>query len=115
MNYDTLSNEEVLRDLCNKFNTLRVTKKYKYSEISENSGVGTTVISNFINNNSNITLNTFIRLLRGIDELDQLERLMQIKTQYKPSENVQTLPKRVTDDKSTNNSPKEIIWEEDKE
>jgi len=72
MAYTVLTDEEILHDLAQKIDFMRRNKKIKDSEVAMRGGTNRVVLNNFRNGHGGISLKSFIRLLRGIGELDRL-------------------------------------------
>ena len=112
MSYSLKTDEEILQDLAEKIDLLRRMKKIKDAELVLKGGTNRTVLSNFRKGHGGISLKTFIRLLRGLDELDRLENCLKIEQPYSPTgKNSQIPEKQVRDRKRRDNT---FTWGEDK-
>jgi DNA-binding Xre family transcriptional regulator len=70
--YSQISDTDIIKNLAARFDALRLSKEMKDEEIIEKSGVSGVTISKF-RSGKNITLKTFISLLRSLGEIDRLE------------------------------------------
>ena len=98
MDYRIKTDESIILDLAAKFEALRIRKRIKDTDIEKAGGISRKILYNFRKGTSAITLKSFIRLLRGIDELDRLQKLFEEIREYSPLEGPEKeLPKRVRD------------------
>lgn len=71
------SGSDIIRELGKRYSDYRKRMKYTQKAVSEKSGLSVFTISSFENGSSTgITLASFIRLLRAIDCLDEIEKLL---------------------------------------
>ena len=98
MKYNMLTDDDIIRDLAEQFEKLRIKKQIKDTELEEAGGISRRTLYNFRQGTTAITLKSFIRLLRGIGELERLETLLSDKKAYSPLGGAEKeLPKRVRD------------------
>ena len=98
MDYRIMTDDDIIKDLAEHFETLRIKKQLKETEIEESSGISRRTLYNFRQGATAITLKNFIRLLRAIGELDRLQILFQEPEKYSPLSNAgKDLPRRVRD------------------
>ncbi len=96
MSYNLMMDDDILKDLAEQFEKIRIRKQIKETEIEKAYGISRRTLYNFRQGTTAITLKSFIRLLRGIGELDRLETLLVDSTAYSPiSGTEKELPKRV--------------------
>lgn len=81
--YSLQSDQDIMKNLASRFDALRLSKEVKDEEIIEKSGVSNVTISKF-RSGKNITLKTFISLLRALGELDRLEALLPEGKEWSP-------------------------------
>lgn len=93
MDYSLLNDEEILKDLSSRLENLRISKEMKDSQLVEKSGVTSVTISKF-RSGHNITLKTFIRLLRALGELDRLESFLPSENEWSPLASENAAPKK---------------------
>lgn len=75
--YYEKSGSEIIKGLGKKYSDYRKRMKYTQKEVSEKSGLSVFTISSFENGSSTgITLASFIKLLRAIDSLEEIEKLL---------------------------------------
>lgn len=68
---------DIIRELGTKYSVYRKRMGYTQKEVAEKSGLSVFTISSFENGSSTgITLASFIKLLRAIDFLDEIEKLL---------------------------------------
>jgi hypothetical protein len=97
--------------LANKIDLLRRHKSIKDTELVAQGGTNRVALSNFRNGRGGINLKTFVRLLRGLGELDRLETCFNVPQQYSPTGRRSQIPeKRVRNKKS---EASKFIWGED--
>ena len=71
------SGSELIRELGKKFSAYRKRMGYTQKDISNKSGLSVFTISSFENGSSTgITVTSFIKLLRAINFLEELEKLL---------------------------------------
>ncbi|MDA3955341.1 helix-turn-helix transcriptional regulator [Oceanispirochaeta sp.] len=111
MDYSLMKDDEILRDLAEKMDVLRIEKRMKDSDLESAGGISRQLISNFRNGKRSISLKSFIRILRGLGELDRLESLFAETRQYSPlAESVKKQPRRVRDN---GNREEDFKWGDD--
>jgi len=73
------SGSELIRELGKKYSDYRKRMGYTQKEVAGKSGLSVFTISSFENGSSTgITLSSLIKLLRAIDCLDEIEKLLPI-------------------------------------
>ncbi|MFV0346792.1 MAG: helix-turn-helix domain-containing protein [Bacteroidales bacterium] len=71
------SGSETIRELGKRYSTYRKRMGYTQKEVAEQSGLSIFTISTFENGSATgITLASFIKLLRAIDFLEEIEKLL---------------------------------------
>ena len=72
-----LSGSDIIRQMGKRFGDYRKRMGYTQKEVAEKSGLSVFTISSFENGSSTgVTLASFIKLLRAIDNLDEIEKLL---------------------------------------
>lgn len=72
-----LSGSDIIRQLGKRFSDYRKRMGFTQKEVAEKSGLSVFTISSFENGSSTgVTLASFIKLLRAIDNLDEIEKLL---------------------------------------
>ncbi len=72
-----LSGSDIIRQMGKRFGDYRKRMGYTQKELGEKSGLSVFTISSFENGSSTgVTLASFIKLLRAIDNLDEIEKLL---------------------------------------
>ena len=71
------SGNDIIRDFGKRYSKYRKRMEYTQKEVAEKSGLSVFTISSFEKGSSTgITLSSFIKLLRAIDNLDEIEKLL---------------------------------------
>ena len=71
------SGSDIIRELGKRYSDYRKRMGYTQKEIAEKSGLSVFTISSFENGSSTgITMASFIRLLRSIDSLEEVEKIL---------------------------------------
>ncbi len=76
MPFEHLSDREILQELADRLDYLRRTKGYTDKQTSERGGLSVRTLVAFRRSQKDIALTSFIKLLRGIGELERLEQLL---------------------------------------
>jgi len=108
MDYNIVSDEDIIRDLAEKYEKIRIEKRLKDTEVAEKAGISRQLLSDFRNGKRSISLKSFIRLLRGIDELDSFQKNLKSSEElsiFSGPDNGQ--PKRIRD---RQNKPGAFKW-----
>ena len=108
MDYSKCDEDAILSDLAAKFDRIRLEKRLKDEDIERIGGVSRQLISSFRNGKRSISLRSFIRLLKGINEIERLQTLFPDSDSYSPRTEQSKVPrKRVRD---TQESPGTFQW-----
>ena len=71
------SGSDLIRELGRRYSDYRKRMKYTQKEVAEKSGLSIFTISSFENGSSTgITMASFVKLLRAIDSLEEIEKLL---------------------------------------
>ncbi len=100
MNYTTASDDDIVRDLAEQVERIRIARRMKESELEEAAGISRKTLYNFRTGATGLSLKNFIRLLRALGEADRLHRLFpeSESESYSPRGGSQPeLPSRVRD------------------
>ena len=98
MDYSICDDETIIKDLAEKIDLIRLQKRLKDEDVESAGGVSRQLISNFRNGKRSISLKSFIRLLRGIGELERLQNIFPETDSYSPIHPLPEKPvKRVRD------------------
>jgi transcriptional regulator with XRE-family HTH domain len=98
MHYNTMSDEDVLRDLAEHVENIRIARRMKESELEAAAGVSRKTLYNFRKGATGLSLRNFVRLLRALGEADRLQRLFPEAESYSPrGMSEPEAPKRVRD------------------
>ncbi|MDN4502829.1 hypothetical protein QX776_10460 [Alteromonadaceae bacterium BrNp21-10] len=95
MNFELLTDEQILHAMGEQFESLRLQKQIPDKDIQDKGGIGKDAIDKLRNQRGNITLISLIRILRGLGELERLEKLLSSNTEYSPSKQQKPLKKRI--------------------
>jgi len=73
------SGSDIIRQLGKRYSDYRKRMGFTQKEVAEKSGLSVFTISSFENGSSTgVTLASFIKLLRAIDNLDEIEKLLPV-------------------------------------
>lgn len=78
-----MGDNAILKELARSIKQLRLKKNYKQNELAEKAGIHRVTLSEFENGERNISLLTFIELLRALNELELLE-IFKVQTTISP-------------------------------
>ena len=111
MSYELLSDDEIIHDLGRKLDIMRRYKEMTDDELLKKSGANRDSLDRFRNAKSGISLKNFIRLIRGVGELQKLEGLLALQNEYSPTGKMSTtLPKKIYKKKSKETK---FVWGDD--
>lgn len=97
MDYNVMTDEDIIIDLAERVEKLRIIHQIKESEIEEEAGLSRKTLYNF-RRGTGLSLKNLIRLLRAMGEADRLQRMFPETESYSPLEGAGAdLPKRVRD------------------
>jgi len=98
MDYNTMSDEAVVRDIAEHVEKIRIRRRIKESELEEAAGISRKTLYNFRKGATGLSLKNFIRLLRALGEADRLQQLFPESEAYSPRGGSRPeLPSRVRD------------------
>ena len=101
MRFSLLSDEEILIELGTRIERRRREKEFSDAELVEKSGTNIATLKRFRANKGTISLTSFIRILRGLGELDSLNALLESTHTFSPSQQIEKpLKKRIYKKKS---------------
>lgn len=84
MRYNMMSDEDILKDLAQQFDKIRIQKRLKDTDVEAAGGASRQILSGLRSGKRAVTLKSFIKLLRGIDELDKLQNMLKVQDEYSP-------------------------------
>ncbi len=112
MQFSTLSDEAILYELADRIDLIRRKKGLSDHELIQKSGSNSSTLNRFRSHEGGISLINFIRLLRGLGELDGFDTLLEDDKSYSPAQQIiSKIPKRIR--KSTRIAS-DFTWGEDK-
>ncbi len=76
--FHLLSDKQIIAKLGSRFDKKRIQKGFMDKEVMAKGGVSSDALNKFRSAKGGITLLNFIRLFRGIDELDKIETLLSV-------------------------------------
>jgi len=112
MSLKLFTDKEIIATLGERLDYIRRKKELPIKELAKRSGTNTDTLTRFFNGKSSISLTSFIRILRGIGELDTLEPLFKEEQEYSPISGTPKEPKKRIYKKSQ--TPKGVVWGEDR-
>ena len=96
MDYTMMSDTQIIRDLAQRVDQLRIARRLKDSDIERISGLSRKTIYNFRTGKTGISLRNLIRLLQALGEVDRLQRMFPPEETYSPLNGTKKKPpKRV--------------------
>lgn len=96
MNFSVMSDEEILVELGRRMDLRRREKEMGDKELVLKSGTNLSTIKRFRSNQGSISLNSFIRILRGLGKLDALSSLLESTQSFSPAKQIgKPLKKRI--------------------
>lgn len=110
MSYKLLTDKEILEDIGKQLGITRSKKQIDTKSLIAKGGTNHETLSNFFNGNSDIRMTSFIRILRGLGELDKLEALFKNKEEYSPISSAKPLKKRIHKKEKSNS---DLVWGDD--
>lgn len=75
MKFDTVSDSEIISELCRRIKETRITMRLSQIELAERAQVGIATIKR-VEMGESVTLSTLIGILRGLGRLHQLESVL---------------------------------------
>jgi len=102
-----MSDDDISKELGQRFDRIRRHKRIKDKVVLEKSGVSSSVLAKFRSGKGTITLKTFIKLLRSIDELDQIAPLLNLPEVTSLIKKEPVLPKRIRSKESKKDA---FVW-----
>lgn len=112
MNFNLLTDENIIKELGQNYEELRLRKKLSDEDVMKKGGSTKDAIQR-LKNGSNINLINFIKILRGLGELDSLEKVIKVEDSFSIRENKnKPLPRRVFKRKKSDNST-DFKWGDD--
>lgn len=106
MNLNNMNDEQIIEFISQNLEKKRLSKKISSEELANKGGHVSQTYSNFINKNTNIRIVTLIQILRGLGELEKLQKIIEFKEPYSPLGNSQELPKRIRSSEKKTDRPK---------
>ena len=98
MDYNMMADEDIIRDLAEQLDRIRIEHHIKETEIEESAGISRKTFYNFKQGSTGTSLKNLIRILRAMGELERLKLLFPESGSYSPRvKNEAELPKRVRD------------------
>jgi predicted transcriptional regulator len=98
MDYNLMTDEDIIRDLAEQVDKIRIEHHMKETEMEESAGISRKTFYNFKQGSTGTSLKNFIRFLRAVGELERLKLMFPESESYSPRvKNQIELPKRVRD------------------
>ncbi|MBN2965548.1 helix-turn-helix transcriptional regulator [Sulfurospirillum sp. T05] len=112
MSLKLFTDKEIIATLGERLDYIRREKEIPVKELAKRSGTNTDTLTRFFNGKSSISLTSFVRILRGLGELDALEPLFKQEQEYSPITGAPQEPKKRIYKKHP--TLKGVIWGEDR-
>ena len=109
MSFELMTDKEVVVALGQQYDKIRRYKQLQDKDILAASGTSSSVLAKFRGGKGNITLETFVKLMRAVGDIDKLETLLTLPDEYSPLEKQRDLPSRVHKPKSK----EDFAWGDD--
>jgi hypothetical protein len=102
VSYEQLTDEQIFAELAGRLDYLRRVKRYTDRQLAERGGISLRTSAAFRKAHKDITLTSFIKLMRGVGELGRLEQLLPpVEPTYSPAaQRFVEPPKRVRSKRS---------------
>jgi len=117
MNFEMMTDKEVVIAMGQQYDVLRRRKQIQDKEVLASSGSSSSVLAKFRGGKGNITIETFVKFMRAIGELDKLESLMSVPDSYSPAEHRKYLLKSNSPAKRIHKpkgKPHDFVWGDEK-
>ena len=112
MDFRLLTDEDILKEIGKNYEQLRLRKKLSDEDVKSKGGTTKDAIRRF-KKGENINLLNFIKILRGLGELENLQKLIEVKEEFSViNSKKKPLPKRVFKPKETKNN--DFTWGDEK-
>lgn len=95
MNFSTMSDKQIIEEMAKSLEEMRLINQVSTDEMSKKGGYNSQTYSNFLNRGANIKISTLIQVMRGMGELDKLQKAFDYKIPYSPTGKNSNLPKRI--------------------
>ncbi len=112
MNFNLLTDEEIIKELALRCDTIRLDKQFSEKDVSQVGGTTIDAIYRF-KTGKNISITNFIKILRGIGKLDDLEQLLKDNSPKSIRKNIVTKRKKRVHKSSKSNAKIDFIWGDD--
>jgi len=96
MNFNLLTDDDIIKEFGSRYEKIRLNKRLSDEDVMKTGGVSKDAIHR-LKNGLNINLSNFIKILRGLGELDSLEKLIE------PKANISLIKTKI------NKTPKRIF------
>ncbi len=113
--FEQLSDAQILHELALRVDYLRRQKGLSDRELAERGGLGVRTLVAFRSNNKDITLGTFLHILRGLGELERLDGLLPpAEPTYSPADGGYVAPPKRVRKKRAPEKPSDFRWGDEK-
>ena len=94
MQFELMTDKDVVAALGERFDKVRRHKHIQDKELLAASGTSSAVLAKF-RKGGNINLESFVKLMRGIGELEALEKLLHVPESFSPTGENKKIPQRI--------------------
>jgi len=84
MDFNNMSDSEILQEIAKNIDKKRISIEKTSQQLADDGGHNMQTYSNFLNKNTDIRLSTVIQIFRGLDELNQLQKVFEHKEEFSP-------------------------------
>jgi hypothetical protein len=107
MSWSLMNDDAIIQDLASRLDHSRRAQHLKDSELSAKGGFSDITMGQF-RSGKNITLKTFIRILRALGELERLENVFSAADSWRPMGTRNDIPEKRVRGKKTTKKP--FVW-----
>ncbi len=113
MDFNLYTDKDVIKELGSKYEKIRLQNGLSDEDVSKKGGATIAAIQR-LKSGENINLVNLIKILRGVGEINRLEKLLSIEEDFSIRETKKkATPKRVFKTKKSDDSA-DFVWDEDK-
>lgn len=94
MSLELLTENEIIKELGKRLDLVRRSKHIQLAELVKKSGANHDSLNRFFNGKGSISLKTFVRLIKGLGEMDKLDKLFVISNEFNPVQQKPAVPKK---------------------
>ncbi len=112
MDFNLLTDEEIIKELAFRCDSIRLDKQLTEKDVSQVGGTTIDAIYRF-KTGKNISITNFIKILRGIGKLDDLDQLLKDNSPKSIRKNIVIRRKKRVHKSSQSNEKRDYVWGDD--